>query len=96
MPTTTQLDHDRVALMAGLGFTPEQIEDRLDCSARQVRRILADRQIDVQPNPILGTDEERPIVWEQLRDAGYSYQRIAYVVGRTRQAVRAYFTQQNR
>ena len=91
MPTTTQLDHDRVALMAGLGFTPDQVADRLGCSARQVRRVLNDREIEVQHNPILGTDEERAIVWEQLRNAGYSYHRIAYVVGRTRQAVRAYF-----
>lgn len=91
MPRSSTLNHDRIATMLRMGFTPAQVAQRLRCSARQVRRIASQRNIDVVANPLMGTPQERDTLWQTLRKSGCSYARIAYMVGRSRQAVAKYF-----
>lgn len=90
MPQST-INHARIDAMLRLGFTPVQVARRLRCSARHVRRLARQRGIEVIPNAVIGTEHERPVLWRSLRQGGCSYAHIAYLVGRTRQAVTAYF-----
>lgn len=93
MPQSKTLNHDRIAAMLRMGATPRQVAQRLRCSTRHVRRIANTRGIQVVPNPLIGTDQERRTLWRTLHENGCSYARIAYLMGRSRQAVAAYFSQ---
>jgi len=86
------INHDRIDAMLRLGFTPVQVARRLGCSARHVRRLARQRGIEVMPNAVIGTERERPVLWRSLPQGGCSYAPLAYLVGRTRQAVTAYFS----
>lgn len=87
-----QLDYDRICAMVEHSFSAEEIALRLGCSERQVRRVAKVRGLDFQPSSIIGTEDERSILWETYYDMGVSPARIAYLFGRSRQAVSAYFS----
>jgi len=83
-----RLDHQRVAAMARALVPIPLIAERLRCSQKQVRRILAARGIpaDFDPNPLYGTDDE-DMVWLAYHALGDSIATVAYKVGRSRQHV---------
>lgn len=85
-----KIDPDRVEAMLSLGAPTQVVANRLGCTPRHVRRIRRDR--DVQPSALdfsgCWTEEwEREIIWDTLAELGYPDSRIAYLVGRTRQAI---------
>jgi len=90
MPNDPVVDRDRVEAMLTLGAPTSLVAERLGCTPRHVRRIRQERNAEPTALDFTGcwTEEwEKEIVWDTLAELGYSDSRIAYLVGRTRQAV---------
>lgn len=81
------LDPDRVVAMLEMGAPTSLVAERLNCSARHVRRIRKQRDVDHDVNDFWGSDWERQMIWGTLADLGFPNHRIAWNVGRSRQAV---------
>jgi len=90
-----RLDHARVAAMARALVPLPLIAERLKCSERQIRRILAAASIPAgyEPNPAYGTDDE-DLIWIAFHALGDSIATIAYKVGYSRQHVHTIVHQQ--
>jgi len=76
--------------MLTLGAPTSLVAERLGCTPRHIRRIKQEDEIGPTALDFTGcwTEEwEKEIVWDTLAMLGYSDSRIAYLVGRTRQAV---------
>lgn len=84
-----KLDHDQVVLMAKTGLHPTLIADRLDCSRRQVDRILKRKQIPT-PTTFKSLEDEH-FYWELFDSMGETHSRIARRFGVSRQAVNKHF-----
>jgi DNA invertase Pin-like site-specific DNA recombinase len=80
-----RLDHDQVALMISTGFSAALVAERLDCSARQVRRIAVSRGLTVEPDPTIGTDDEPALRRFYARSEGAT--RAARRFGVSRQTI---------
>lgn len=91
-----RLDHDRIVAMAAARVSIALIAERLKCSQKQVRRVLAARDFDAgyTPNPAFGTEDEA-VCWLAFHALGDSVAAIAYKVGRSRQAVHLAIHQQD-
>ncbi len=79
------LDKKRINVMAEMGIPAVMIAKRLDCSERQVRRILGRR---IRRNALLDKEKE---VWQIMAKAGWSQSEVAYAFGVSRQAVSKFF-----
>lgn len=85
-----KLDHDQVVLMAKTGLHPTLIADRLDCSRRQVDRILKSEGAFTKKTRKELTDEHSE--WEFYHFiCNESCSRVAKRFGVSRQAVHKYF-----
>ncbi len=86
MPHGPIHDHDRIAAMAGVCCPQHIIAERLGCSARTVRRVLKERDIEYEPSTLIGTEEEAGlyVCYENL---GLTPGKIAYSFGLSRQGV---------
>lgn len=85
-----KLDHDQVVLMARTGLHPELIADRLDCSRRQVDRVLKSQGASTFDFQKHMPDEHSE--WEFYHFiCNESFSRIARRFGVSRQAVHKYF-----
>jgi DNA-binding CsgD family transcriptional regulator len=86
-------DHDRIEAMIELGFPAARIAARLGCSERTARRVAEERDLALYDNPLIGTPDERSVLWQTYKNCGCSDARIAYLFGRSRQAVAAHFAE---
>lgn len=88
-----RIDAAQVVAMARTNCPVRVIADRLDCSERQVRRILQAHDVLPMENPLIDTDDE-PLLWTFYRTTGgESYREIGYRFGLSYETIRAYFTQ---
>lgn len=86
---TPSVDRARVWWMAYWDFPASIIAERLGCSARHVRRLVAEMEgVDLdEVNPIWGTPREKEM-WAHMADVvGYGAGHLAVCVGRSPQAV---------
>lgn len=79
-------DHHQIELMIDAGFTPAQIAARLECSERTVRRVIDARGLTVDPNPLIGTQDEH-VLWLAYHALHEPVALVATRFGRSRQHV---------
>lgn len=86
-----KLDHDQVVLMAKTGLHPVAIAVRLDCSRRQVDRILKKNNAPRDGYIKLNNEDTEKMLWLVYKDWGESDAKIARRFGVSRQYVNRYF-----
>lgn len=86
-----KLDHDQVVLMARTGIHPVAIAERLDCSRRQVDRILKKNNAPRDGYIKLKNEDSEKMLWLVYKDFGETDAKIARRFGVSRQYVNRYF-----
>jgi len=86
-----RIDKEKVFQMARMGFTRTAIAERLNCSERQVRRIIKDieskKNIDLSKSEFNIADEDVEKALRELYSNFESAQTVANRFGISRQAI---------
>ncbi len=83
------VNHEAVVMMAKTGFHVTCIAERLECSRRQVDRILKSKPIS--PDAFLFDFQDEHLLWKFYKNCGETDAKIALRFGVTRQAVHSHF-----